>query len=60
MAGPLTRSDVASSGGAFEGFADADFRAYVAALDAALGQPLSRKHWKAVLASKRGDSQYER
>lgn len=28
MAGPLTRSDVASSGGAFEGFADADFRAY--------------------------------
>lgn len=39
---------------------DADFRAYVAALDAALGQPLSRKHWKAVLASKRGDSQYER
>ena len=28
MAGTLTRSDVASSGGAFEGFQDADFRAY--------------------------------
>ncbi|MFO0723774.1 MAG: hypothetical protein U1E65_08340 [Myxococcota bacterium] len=28
MAGQLTRSDVASSGGAFEGFKEADFRAY--------------------------------
>lgn len=39
---------------------DHEFRTYVAALEAALGQPLSRKRWYRVLANKAGTGQYER
>lgn len=40
--------------------ADRSFAGYIEQLDAALGQPLSRKHWYAVLANKAGTGQYER
>lgn len=39
---------------------DGAFADYVEQLDAALGQPLSRKHWYSVLANKGGTGQYER